>query len=629
MEWYRQVQFIAAVPMPARDAEELGTTVNGMWAGLEALQDRAVAAEAHARGRRVLFSVPLIALVPDVYKGGAGRHLLSEVCRDIEGNKAAVPWYYWEPEPVYAVCIYSPGFRRYLLDRCQEGIRRGADAVNLDEINTSVGLMSRDTGAPGFCQYCLARFRRNLARKSPGPKRAASGQAAALIEADDEALRSLIADNERLYQRYRRFHEREAFRVVLGFIAELRAYSSSVNPHFAITANVAYLGNEVVTHGGLWGPRWGEHLDFVMAENIYRIAPDGPHELLPRGKFTAWYRLGSAFSSHAPAWICPSILVPKQLAGARRSEYYLLMFLEAYANGGRWAYNWWPGVDAQARMEATVPPQLKDYVSFIGRYRKYYEQAESVNDLAILYLDNCIRQRPESHRKYLALTQVLAEAGYQFDVLYCDNGRLDLERLERYKALLLPEAENLSNQQAQTLTAYAQFADRHVVTFSRNLPCGRMERASGEDLFHFWSNYQDAGRQRILASLAPFLPARLRSSDPMVNVIRYVSSQEQVLHLLNYSYDPRTDRVNPSRQLRICLPWESGAEAICTLLRPSGQEKLKSRPKGGELVIEVPKLDMYGLVTVAKTTMATTHQLRRAAATARLRGAGHDRAPRR
>ena len=30
MEWYREVQFVAAVPMPVEWAREYGTTVNGM-----------------------------------------------------------------------------------------------------------------------------------------------------------------------------------------------------------------------------------------------------------------------------------------------------------------------------------------------------------------------------------------------------------------------------------------------------------------------------------------------------------------------------------------------------------------------------------------------------------------------
>ncbi len=359
MEWYRQVQFVAAAPMPEDAAEELGTTVNGMWAGPETRQDKSVA-RAHASGQRVLFSVPLIALVPGVYKAGPTRHLLDETCRDIQGDHALVPWHYWRPEPVYAACIYSPVFRRYLLGRCREGIDRGMDVVNLDEINTSIGLMSREVGAPGFCRRCLARFRGHghLLEKYAEPENAAAGQDAAVLEMDDDALRALLRGDESLYRRYRRFREREAFGVVESFITELRGYAAHASAGFAVTANLAYLGNDVVTRGDLWGPRWGEYLDFVMMENIYRPEPGGPHLLLPRGKFTAWYRLGSALSSHAPAWICPSIMVPRQLAGQSRTQYYLLMFLEAYANGGRWGYYWWPGVDVATRLQATVPARL-------------------------------------------------------------------------------------------------------------------------------------------------------------------------------------------------------------------------------------------------------------------------------
>ncbi len=168
MEWYRQVQFIAAVPMAEDAAEELGTTVNGMWAGPEARSDESVA-HAHASGQRVLFSVPLTAVVPAVYQAGPTSHLLDEVCRDTQGNQALVPWYYWEPEPVYAACIYSPVFRRYLLRRCRQGIDRGMDVVNLDEINTSIGLMNQDAGAPGFCRYCLSGFRGDLREKCEAP----------------------------------------------------------------------------------------------------------------------------------------------------------------------------------------------------------------------------------------------------------------------------------------------------------------------------------------------------------------------------------------------------------------------------------------------------------------------------
>jgi len=92
MQWYRQVQFISAVAMPQQWADELGTTVNGMWASAENRSPEAVT-RSHDSGHRVLFSVPLIALTPSVYRSDAGQHLLGEVCRDIDGNPALVGWY--------------------------------------------------------------------------------------------------------------------------------------------------------------------------------------------------------------------------------------------------------------------------------------------------------------------------------------------------------------------------------------------------------------------------------------------------------------------------------------------------------------------------------------------------------
>lgn len=399
---------------------------------------------------------------------------------------------------------------------------------------------------------------------------------------------------------------------MVRFIAELRDYAASAASavggvaDFAITANVAYLGNNVGSHGALWGPMWGEHLDFVMAENTYRVRETGPHLLLPRGKFTAWYRLASGFTSRAPAWICPSILVPRQLAGQERTGYYLLMFLEAYANGGRWAYNWWPGVDDQARYSATVPARLTDYIEFIALNREYFEQAETGNELAILYLDSCISQKPQAHLKYLALAQALSEAGHQYDVLYVGDGRfnpalLDPDRLTRYKALLIPEAGSISDGEADALAAYLTDAGGQVVIYG-DAPGAVMGRREDErPLLQFWRDYRDVDRQRIVATVDTLKDDRVTCSDPLVNAIRWTRGNEQVLHLLNYNYDATADAVRRVRDLTVRLPWPTGRSATCTLLRPGRAERLDCTADNGLLIVRVSELDDYGLMVVCES----------------------------
>ncbi len=85
MEWIHHIQFISAVPMPEELAESYGTTINGMWASPE-MRSKQMVEDAHRKGKRVLFSVPLIALTPQVYEREEHRHLVGEACRDIEGN---------------------------------------------------------------------------------------------------------------------------------------------------------------------------------------------------------------------------------------------------------------------------------------------------------------------------------------------------------------------------------------------------------------------------------------------------------------------------------------------------------------------------------------------------------------
>jgi len=583
MEWFRQVQFVAAVAMPS-GRDRVGTTVNGMWADPLRYTADEVAAR-HANGERILFSVPMIALVPREYESDETSHLLDEVCADVGGAPAECDWYYWESKPVYAACIYSDVFRRHLMERCREGVRRGMDVVNLDEIMTSIGLIDRDPGGTGFCGRCLERFRE------------AHAEVPAL--SDDELRRSLRTDDE-LYARYRRFHEDEAFRVMVGFIDELRSFAAERDPDFAISANLAYLGSNVERFGVLWGCCWGPHVDFVLMENDYRIDRGDPHLLLPRGTFSAWYRLGSSFTG-APTWICPSITVPRQLAGQRRTTYYLLMFLEAYANGGGWGYHWWPGVDAETRLAATVPAELETYARFIREHRELYEPTLAANELAVLYPDGPISRRPETHVRYLALVQALTERNVQFDVVYGGDGRFTSEELDpgelvRYRTIAVPEARGMGAIQRAALELFAR-SGGELVTFSDSeLDPVLVRRGDGDRLERFWREHGDAEGGLIVDEVAVPPTAVIEASDPAVRVIRSMDDGGQVLHVLNHRYDEATDSVEPIADVTVRVPWRH-ASATCTLLAPGVEEPLGARVGDGTLTVEIPTLHEYALLT--------------------------------
>ena len=597
MEWYRELQFIAAVGMPSDLVDAYGTTINGMWAATEYLSDEYLDS-VHAKGNRALFSIPLTALTPKFYEAQEDRYLIDQACRDIDGNTSLVPWYYWESLPVYSICFYSSTFRNYLIERCRKGIERGFDVVNLDEIQTSIGLMDRDSGSSGFCSECLGRFKKHL--------REGADTDSSIANLEDDTLRRRLREDDTLYDQYRRFHYGEAYRVVKEFIQELRAIAQQINPKFAITANMGYLGNLVSAKGELWGLMWGELIDFVMMENDYKPV-DATHLLLPRGKFTAWYRLGGAFSSHAPVWICPSIHVPKQMAGEKRTTYYTLMFLEAYANNGRWGYYWWPGVDVETRIEATAPEQLKHYTNLLKQNREYFENLTTENAIAILYLNSSMLKRPEAHFKYLALAQALSEAGYQYDVIYAGDNlyttdELDFSVLSRYKAILLPEAQNLTASQATVLDQYARGYGFKLIQFLQHpsQPAVQFGSVYEENmLMNFWKEYQDVDRSRIEACISPQTNRPIRTSHPLVNISRYKKGDNTILHFINYDYDQSRDFVTPVEELKVQLPWNGKQEPLLRWISLDGEKQLECRRVDGRLYFTVPRLDLYGLAVLS------------------------------
>ena len=152
-----------------------------MWANPERWTPEIVAA-AHAKGRRILVSVPLMALTHQIYEVPDTAYLMDEVCRDLDGGPAEVSWYYWDAKPVYSLCIHSPKVRTYLVDCLRGAMAAGVDVVNVDEIQTSVGLMNRRPKGSGLSQMPrgLGRHPRRCAgpahdraRRRPSPRLAA------------------------------------------------------------------------------------------------------------------------------------------------------------------------------------------------------------------------------------------------------------------------------------------------------------------------------------------------------------------------------------------------------------------------------------------------------------------------
>ncbi len=604
MEWYRQVQFVSGVPMPVEWAREFGVTVNGMWDNIERW-DKASVEQAHQEGRRVLIDRRLMALEAVYYEREENRHLLEETCLDIFGSKSQIDWYFWDKKPVYSMCFYSRAFRDYLLSGYRRAAEIGIDILSLDEPQTHIALMTRKEKGSGFCPRCLELFCKHLDEDSAARGRTRVSSVADLRKGDYAQLLQRLRDDEEFYERYRSFHEQASFRALEEFVGEVRALGD-----VTVTCNVAGLGSGASRRNRSWGAQWGQLVDFVLAEEYYMVRPRGfegrpDHRLLPRGKFLGSYRLASSFRSHAPAWLTPQIFIPDQLRGKKTLNYYLLMFLESYANNGRFGFYWWPGVDKETRRAATVPEEIKDYIGFISANRQYYEGCTTANQLLVIYASSGMMATPDGHYKYLALAQALAEAGYQYDVVYSGDdiftpSTLDPAMLDAYRAVLLPEAEALTSDQRDALGDYARRGGRVIAYSPNELDAGPGVVSLADDrLMEFWREYRDDLRAAVVAPLAELEGARVKTSDPLVTVTCYRKGDEQICHVLDYDYREGDDSIGAKQNVEISLPWaEDHRPTAVRWLSPKGELSLDSRIEGSRLVFTVPALDPYGLAVI-------------------------------
>ena len=587
--WIHDLTFVAAIALPEASADEFGTTINGMWADPGGWTTERVAA-AHARGRRILVSVPLIALTHDVYERDELAYLKDEICRDIHGGLAEVEWYYWDAKPVFALCIHSPVVRAYLVDRLRGAIEAGVDVVNVDEINTSVGLMTRQPKGSGYCGRCL---RDSTTIRDATRARDVSGPA-------DDEVRAWLRDDLHLNRAFEVEQQARAFRNAERLLGELRALAREHAKPVSITANVAGLGAFVGNHGPLWSAMWGELLDVIMLEAIYVVSQsqfEDPHahKLLPRGTFAPLYRLGRALGPHAPIWIAPQINVPRQLAGQRRQRYYELMFLEAYANRGRWGYNWWPGVDDATRREATAPDAIKTWTAFMRAHRDLYVGLETANDIAVVYSNAAVLAEPTAHYRYLALAQALYEAGVQFDVIYTGDEQfaaapLDVAQLAQYRLLIVPDGDRLSPSQAAALDVHAKGGGAVMRIASGS--------STGKLLDRFWAEYRLEDRASIIAAVGINDGARIHVSVGRVVATRYVGPTGATLvHLLNCDYRADRDEVEPGRDVVLRLPWDEDLPTA-TFLSPTDERNLDARLDGEMLEVKVPVLIDHAVVEI-------------------------------
>ncbi|MBI4025269.1 MAG: beta-galactosidase trimerization domain-containing protein [Verrucomicrobia bacterium] len=374
------------------------------------------------------------------------------------------------------VCLRHPGYRQYLRGVIREAVRKlGVDVVHLD--GAWMGPEAEACHCPGCCaafvEFLRARYPTKRARVARfgfenlqeirPPLHSADLPPVRIHRIIDPVLQEWIGFRCRTLVETLRFFRDAAKRENSGVVVE-------ANYFMPAGANAALLV-------GAWTPWVAREVDAVWSESeddgSYR--PDGILATRARAFKTA--RAGGAQVFYAP----------------------------------KGATSWWEGV-VFGRGAVRFTPEAAASVAlarFAARHRRLWQDAESAAEVAVFrgFASLSFNSR-ETHRSAVLVEQTLLQHHIPFDILFDE----DLANLRRYRALVLPNTECLSDEQIRVISRYVETGGGLVAT---------------EDA----SRYDDWARQRAAFGLAHLFGIKTRPRDGAWRGLRRNHGQGRVAYV--------------------------------------------------------------------------------------------------
>ncbi|MEM2865905.1 MAG: hypothetical protein QW098_02025, partial [Candidatus Hadarchaeales archaeon] len=341
-----------------REVGATGTTWSVYFAGVNE-DDREYVNKLHRNGFVVCSGPPTVQS-----NTTDNERLKEEACeRDIYGR----PLRFLGTEQC-AMCGNHPLWREFLMERFEEHVQGGVDAILIDEIG--------DTG--GFCDWCMMVFNLYLATKYT-----------------PEQLSSLFGIENLLSFNYRLYLLEHGATDYWGDPNPLLQLEYLKAKHLARAGFIRELvihtrrtaGREVLMSGNLYGLNPNQliylpYLDFVIFE-MPITSPTGSFTLPLPGKHLTTYLLGEAAAPDKPFTGFPDVFDLAELseeewwlwrcwlAEARSCGASFLLPYRAYTHGGG---------------SYTLPAdRISPYTRFFAEHPQYYENLERVAKVAVLY----------------------------------------------------------------------------------------------------------------------------------------------------------------------------------------------------------------------------------------------------
>ncbi|MCK9413281.1 MAG: hypothetical protein M0Q53_13340 [Prolixibacteraceae bacterium] len=302
-----------------------------------------------------------------------------------------------------------------------------------------------------------------------------------------------------------------------------------------------------------------------------------------------------------------------------------------------------------------LPEEQRKYIRFFHDKFEYYRDIKTIADVAVLHSFSTMANNND--RPYVStflFEQSLIQAKIPFDIIFDDN----LEDLSKYKALVLADQENLSDDKLDLIRKFVSNGGGLVATEQTSLKTewGQRKRDFGlndllnvkapelEELIYFEyaetktkmtssvKSQVGSGRVMYIPEIIPSIQKPSgdamtskywklpKNNDELIQAVKWASGDDlsinvtappfvtveltasekgdkMMLHIINYNI--RREKLVKDINVSLRIPKLKQVKELL-LLTPDreGSESLSFTAKDGRVVFKVPRLEVYDLVVV-------------------------------
>ncbi len=531
----------------------------------------------------------------------------------------------------YQTCRNNPVWREYLKKIMELQIDAGVAGIQLDEAELPITSM----GAGGcFCKDCRKQFRAYL------QKRKAAGTLSPVYEHID--LESFDYQEYILEKGYASPEESPMFRDYYEF--QMRA----VKKHFTELADHAReyarrtRNKEILVSGNFFNCMpvyypFEDKVDVIITE-MEKTLFRQPH----------WYRYISGYSNTKPVIVAENPyggIVPQlleMLEAGQGYDLYRLFLLEASVYGCNMSvpYGGWMGNTIKNAFypPASVTAQVQ---GFLAEHEEYYSKDSSamimvaysfpsyywrevtksgganalVEDESILFYKSLdMESEGASRLPFWEVIHLMSDRQVIYDVrMFGDEDlrpdRVDVSQWQQYELIVLPECDFLTANQREELEKYIDRGGRLLMfgKTAENCPGWARQMAEKKNVIICANPASRGEAMELFGQVFEELNERIAqvkvrvedvSLQNFVGVHCHRNHGVNTIHLLNYHYDRKEDRVQPIEHVSLEARIPSEATSVRCMDLDGKEIPCQARAAQGRLTVKLEKLPLYAVVEI-------------------------------